>query len=218
MQFKYAVFDMDGTLLDTMDYWRDIVTCYAEMHGLPKPIISDNDAIAASHLSTYKKIAFLKERYNDQEAVKKIQNSDVYDIIGYFYKKSSKIRPGVTEMLESLTAHGVRMCVASATPSYLIEIALKESGLDKYFEFTLSPSEYPRGKAHPEIFHAIANRFGCEVNDMALFEDALYSIRTAHSLGMYIVAVREKYSEYLADEIKTLANEYLNEFTEYKYE
>ncbi|MBO5912771.1 MAG: HAD family phosphatase [Clostridia bacterium] len=217
MSFKYAVFDMDGTLLDTMDYWRDIVRFYAEMHSLPIPVISEKDAIAASHLSTYKKIAFLKERYGEQEAVKLIGNEDVFDVMEYFYKKAPKIRFGVVEMLESLKANGVRMCVASATPSYPIEIALKTAGLSDYFEFVLSPTEYPKGKSDPDIFYGVAERFGCDVTEVALFEDTLYSIKTAHNLGMYIIAVRDKYSAYQADEIKANSNEYYTEFTEYKY-
>lgn len=217
MSFKYAVFDMDGTLLDTMDYWRDIVRYYAEMHGLPQPVISEKDAVEASHLSTYKKIAYLKERYSDQKAVKRISGDDVFDVMEYFYRKAPQVRPGVIEMLDSLKANGVRMCVASATPSYLVEIALKTSGLTNYFEFVLSPTEYPKGKTTPEIFYGVAEKFGCDVTEVTLFEDALYSIKTAHSLGMYVVAVREKYSAYQVDEIKANSNEYYNEFTEYKY-
>ncbi len=217
MKFKYAAFDMDGTLLDTMDYWRDVVRFYAEMHGLPEPILTDEDAVEASHLSTYKKIAYLKERYGDQEAVKRISNEDVFGVMEHFYKNAPRIRQGVIEMLDNLKANGVRMCVASATPSYLINIALSSAGLTDFFEFVLSPDEYPKGKSDPKIFHGVAEKFGCNVTEMALFEDTLYSIKTAHSLGMYIIAVRDKYSAHRADEIKKYSNEYYNEFTEYKY-
>ncbi len=216
MKFKYAVFDMDGTLLDTMDYWRNIVEYYAEMNNLPKPNLSAEDAVVASHLPTYQKIKFLKERYPD-EAVKKVTGDDVFNIMEYCYKTSSEPRLGVIEMLEDLKSNGVRMCVASATPSYLIEIALKQAGISDYFEFIVSPTEYPKGKQDPEIFYGIAERFGCKVDEMSLFEDTLYSIKTAHSLGMYIIAVYEKYAEHLTEEIKALSNEYYKEFTEYKF-
>ena len=85
MSFKYAVFDMDGTLLDTMDCWRNVVLYYAEMKGLPKPNVSAEDAVASSHLTTFKKIQFLKERYNDI-AVQKIQTDDVFEVMDYFYQ------------------------------------------------------------------------------------------------------------------------------------
>ncbi len=215
MNLKYAAFDMDGTLLDTMDYWRNIVLYYAEMNGLPKPDLSDDDTLAASHLPTRKQIKYLKERYSD-EAVVKIKNEDVFDVLEYCYKSEAKTKPGVNEMLESLKKNGVRMCIVSATPSYLIEIALKEAGIRDYFDFLLSTSEYPKGKQDPEIFYGAAKRFGCDVTEIALFEDALYSIKTAHSIGMYIVAVKEKYATHFTDEIKLLSNEYYNEFTEWK--
>ncbi len=216
MRFKYAVFDMDGTLLDTMDCWRNVVRFYAEMKGLPMPNVSAEDAVASSHLTTFKKIQFLKERYNDI-AVQKIQTDDVFEVMDYCYQHYAKARLGVVEMLETLKANGVKMCVASATPSNLIDVALKTAGLTDYFEFVLSPTEYPKGKADPEIFYGVAEKFGCDVTELALFEDALYSMKTAHALGMYIVAVREKYSIYEADKIKAISNEYYTEFTEYKY-
>lgn len=215
MNCKYAAFDMDGTLLDTMDYWRNIVEYYAKMTNLPKPSFSQEDIDIASHRPTHLQIEYLKERYSD-ETVKRITAEDVYDVLEYCYKSESRVRHGVIEMLDVLKQNGVRMCVVSATPSYLIEIALKNAGIFDYFEFVLSPTEYPKGKQDPAIFFGAANRFGCEVNEIALFEDMLYSIKTAHSIGMYIVAVKEKYAEHFSDEIKLLSNEYYDEFTEFK--
>ena len=215
VNFKYAVFDMEGTLLDTMDYWRNIVDYYAEMNNLPKPNISEEDAVVAAHLTTYKKIRYIKERYSD-EAVKRVTTDDVFDVMEYCYKSGSKPRNGVVEMLETLKQNGIRMCVASATPTYLVEIALKEAGIYDYFEFLLSPTEYPKGKIDPEIFYGAAERFGCDVTEMALFEDTLYSIKTAHSIGMYIIAVYEKYADHLTDKIKSLSDEYYTEFTEFR--
>lgn len=216
MKFKYAIFDMDGTLLDTMDYWRNVVIYYAELKGLPKPNISAEDAVASAHLSTFKKVAFLKERYNDI-AVQQIKNEDVFEIMDYCYQHYTKVKPGVVEMLETLKANGVKMCVASATPSYLIKKALSIAGIDQYFDLIVSPTEYPKCKQDPEIFLGIAKSFGCDVTDIVLFEDALYSIKTASELGVRIIAVYDKYAEKHTDEIKKLANEYYNELTEFKF-
>lgn len=215
MNYKYAAFDMDGTLLDTMDYWRNIVEYYAQMVNLPKPVFSEEDIVIASHSPTFKQIKYLKERYSD-EAVKRITAEDVFDVLEYCYKTETKVKNGVIRMLDALKQNGIRMCVVSATPSYLIEIALKKAGIFDYFEFVLSPTEYPKGKQDPEIFYGVASRFGCNVKEIALFEDMLYSIKTAHSIGMYIVAVKEKYAEHFTDEIKLLSNEYYDEFTDFK--
>lgn len=215
MKYKYAAFDMDGTLLDTMDYWRNIVEYYAQMVNLPKPVFSEEDIVIASHSPTFKQIEYLKERYSD-EAVRRITAEDVFDVLEYCYKTETKVKNGVIAMLDALKQNGIRMCVVSATPSYLIEIALKKAGIFDYFEFVLSPTEYPKGKQDPEIFYGVASRFGCDVKEIALFEDMLYSIKTASSIGMYIVAVKEKYAEHFTDEIKFLSNEYYDEFTDFK--
>lgn len=216
MKFKYAVFDMDGTLLDTMKYWHDIIPFYAEMKGLPVPAITDEDAIASIHLPYSERISYLRERYSD-EAIRQIEVDDILKVIGYCYEKYPRPKKGVIEMLETLKKAGVRMCIASATPTRLVELALKQSGIRDYFEFILSPDDYPKGKFTPDIFLGIAERFGCDVTEEVLFEDTLYSIKTAKSLGIKTVAVSDDYCTSSKEEMMSAADIYLEDFSEFKF-
>lgn len=217
MKFKYAVFDMDGTLLDTMKYWHNIYPLYAEMNGLKDPNLSEELLNKADTMDTYAGLEYLK-KHSDSEAVRRIDQATVLSIIEDCYLHRTSVREGVPEMLETLKAHNVKMCCASATPSSLVDLALETAGIRRFFEFILTPDDYPKGKASPEIFYAAAKRLGCDITELVLFEDALYSMKTAKSIGMKVVAVREQYEEQNLCKIKQTADEVYNEFTEFKFE
>ena len=217
MKFKYAVFDMDGTLLDTMKYWHNIFPIYAEMNGLKDPGLSEELLNKVEAMEPYEGIEYLK-KHSNSEAVQHIDAADVLNIMEDCYLHRTSVREGVLRMLETLKANNVKMCCVSATPSNLVHLALKTAGIREYFEFILTPDDYPKGKSSPEIFCAAAERFGCDITELVLFEDALYSMKTAKKIGMRVVAVRERYEEQNLDKIKQTADEVYNEFTEFKFE
>ena len=194
---KYALFDMDGTLTDTMRFWRNATNEFLEEEGL---------ALSEEQVRTLEKMTF----YKGHEYVRSLRLSpradnfgihDVLRILKAHYEKDSVAKPAVPALLEELRAKGVRMGVATLTPAFLARICLAEVGLLDYFEFVLGGEDYPEGKSKPRIFYDAAARFGCEVTEMHLFEDSLYSIRTARSVGIPVVGVADRYQEEEREEI-----------------
>lgn len=213
MKFKYVAFDMDGTLLDTMMYWRIVIDEYAKERGCRlSDFFNPDDYMKMTVAETVNK---LKAEYPDSP-VSEITRDDIFRIMGELYAKESLPRKGIIEILEAFKAAGVRMCVITATRRKQVDIALKKAGITDYFEFILTPDDYPKGKGTTDVFLGAAERFGCDVTEIAMFEDALYSIKTAKGLGMYVVGVAEKVAESDKDEIKALCDEYYNEFSEMK--
>lgn len=210
---SFYIFDMDGTLLDTMPYWRNIFPLYADLHGLKIPEIKEEDILKAEEMPTYKGLTFLKQLYPDT-AVQDIDEKAVLEVIKKAYETNSPLKNGVADFLENLNHQNAKMCVISATPTYLVKIALEKAKILNYFDFILSPDEYPNGKAEPEIFKAAAERFGCNLSEITLFEDALYSMKVAKKLGMKIIAVKDKYEQRNFPKISKIADLFINDFTE----
>ena len=111
------------------------------------------------------------------------------------------------EYLDSLRAKGIPMCVASATGKPLVELCLETLGLKDYFSFILSCVEVGAGKNRPDVFLEAARRLGAEPTDCAVFEDAIYAVRSAKEAGFYVVAVKDAHNDSCWEELQSLADE-----------
>ncbi|MGI6561243.1 MAG: HAD family hydrolase [Clostridia bacterium] len=208
MRYRYAVFDMDGTLLDTMKYWRSAAFEIAKQRGV-KGMTDDLECVLRK-MTVRSGLEYIRS-LTGTNLLDKVSFQDVLSVIEYHYRHSAEPKKGAVEFLEALAEKNIPMCVASATPGKQVEIALEKTGIRDYFDFILTPDDYPKGKHDPDIFHAVLRKFDCEAEDVALFEDALYSIKTAKALGFYIVGVEDEFEIKNKEEILTLCDEYIPE-------
>ena len=123
------------------------------------------------------------------------------------YRQDVKIKPGVRDYLDALKQKGVPMCVASATAKPLVELCLETLGLKDYFRFILSCVEVGAGKNRPDVFVEAARRLGASPENCAVFEDAIYAVRSAHAAGFHVVAVKDAHNAACWDEMTALAHE-----------
>lgn len=202
MDKKYVAFDLDGTLLDSMKYWRTAIAQTLENRGLGDQM---KDLIALSPtLSVKYCLRLLREKYPNIA----LDYTDILSVLERNYKEDVQPKPGVLQLFDRLKAKNTRMCIISTTPTRLVKIALDRHNLLDYFDFILTSDDYPKDKSDPEIFREAARRFGCATEDMAFYEDALYSIKTAKSLGIYVVGVEDRYQFDRRPEIIALSDEF----------
>ena len=203
-------FDMDGTLIDSMDCWNNLKykMCdrYVERTG-EKISLTEDDEKAIDLMGLKQAIAYVNDTYGTKldfflDACKTLQN---------FYMNECEIKPFVRETLERLFKDGYKMCVITATPyAYTVEV-LKRLDLLKYFKFVLTPTQYPKCKRSKRIFYGACRRFMCLPKNAVLFDDANYAHITANAAGLRLVGV---YDEYRDDDLSGFVDLNFKDFSE----
>lgn len=209
MRICGAIFDMDGTLLDSMSVWDTIGEDYLRSigyeprEGLNEVLKNMSLLLAARHYQTEYGVAL-----SIDEIV-----AGVNAMLERYYRFEAPLKPGAVELLAQLRENGVKMCVATATDRYLVEAALGRCGVLSCFGKIFTCSEAGSGKDKPDIFEAALRFLGTKKAETVVFDDALYAIRTAKEAGFPVAAVYDSH-EKAQDEIRELADLYLEDLTQ----
>ena len=198
MDKKFAIFDMDGTLIDSMGFWKNLATEYLTARGVAE---IPGEILERIRPMTMSESAALFQREfgltGDPEA-------EMNAMMDAHYRNDIPLKPGVREYLENLHRQGVRMCVASATAEHLMESCLTRLGVRQYFEFLLSCETVGAGKRSPLVYQEAARRLGAVPGQIAVYEDALYAVQTAKAAGFHVVGV---YDDSAADSWQAIEQE-----------
>ena len=210
MRLQSAIFDMDGTLLDSMGMWRTLASVLARNHGaVPPPDL--NRRVAS--LGLWEGTAYCKEVCGLSGTVEELVQ-EIWGQIETFYRTDVRPKPGLTRFLDILKMQGVWMYVATATDRPLAEAALKTAGIDGYFRGMITSREAGQTKREgPEIYERALRRLRSTKKDTVVFEDALHALRTAHEAGFRTAAVYDP-TEPEQEEMRRLADYYIVSFEE----
>lgn len=208
-KIKYAIFDVDGTLTDSMHIWDTCGGAYLMMRGITP------HAGETFRTRGYRDgITYMIEEYDLPLTYDELM-AELLKILEFYYFNIAEAKPGVKEFLQKMQDSGVKMCIITATNGYLIEEALKRNGIFEYFSRIYSTTDIGKHKDRPEIFNIARDYLGAESNsEVFVFEDALYSIKTAKSAGYRVIGVEDYSAEPDRDEIKALADYYIKSYDE----
>jgi len=182
-----AIFDADGTLLDSMPMWDGVGSAYLKSLGVEAKEDLDE---RFKDMSLYQSAVFLKEDYGLELSIEEIA-AGINNSVDHLYRDSVQLKPGVIDLLEGLKDRGVKMCVASASEAYQISMALERCGAAHYFEKVMSCVDVGHGKDEPYIFYEALKVLGTDKEHTWLFEDAVYSVKTAKAEGFHSVGIYE---------------------------
>ncbi len=210
MKISGAIFDMDGTLTDSMFIWEDLGKRYLISCG---KIPQDNLREAIKDLTMGETIDYIKNLYGLTQTDEEIYKG-LNDLLIPMYRDEVLPKEGVSLLLESFKERGVKMAVASATDEHIVKMVLEKNGLLKYFSEVFTCTGVGAGKEEPLIYEKALEFLGTPKNETVIFEDAIYAIRTARKANFPIAAVYDDSQITYQDEIKALSDFYITDYRE----
>ena len=194
MKIKGAIFDMDGTLINSLICWKDIWSALANEYldgeeGFPGLEI-DKKLRTMTLLEGMEMLHEVRGIGKDGRELWEFCNRLIED----FYRNKVEMKSGAMEFLKYLHDNNVKMCIASASALDMVEIAVERCELDRYIPKLLSSCDYGCGKDKPDVYLAALEYLGTPVNETWVFEDSLVALKTAKGIGMPIVGIYDAYN------------------------
>ncbi len=211
---KGAIFDLDGTILDSMFIWNEIGYKFLEQKNIQAPPGADKEFIK---MSLKQAAEYYIAHYDNTATIESIIN-DINKLVEGFYFNEVIKKDGVDEFLSHLQQKGVKMCIATATDKYLVKKAIERNGLLHYFSEIFTCNGVGAGKDTPKIYDVALEHLGTPKEDTFVFEDALYAIKTANKAGYNIVGIKDVSEKADPEIIKGFCNFFINDYSEiYKF-
>ncbi len=203
-----VIFDLDGTLVDSMWMWREIDVEYLSHFDIEVP--SDLQQ-AVEGMSFSETAQYFKERFNLPDPVEVIKmewNKMAWDKYG----NEVPLKKGVIEFLEELRSRGIKTGIATSNSKELVEHVLKSLNITEYFDSVRTSCEAKKGKPAPDIYLLVADDLQVDPKDCLVFEDLALGIMAGKGAGMRVCTVFDPYSEDDRDRKRKLADYYIDTY------
>lgn len=204
MNIEGAIFDFDGTLVDSMELWRTLGTRYLINKGCePEANLWD----ITKTMTLFEAAKYFNNVYGLNETEGDIIRG-LNELIEEDYRYDIQLKPGARDFIENLSSKGVPMIIASATEQYMVAAAVERLGLEDYFLSILSCKDIGIGKEEPDIFLEALNILETPMATTIVFEDSLHAIVSAKEAGFPVAAVFDPHAAEDEEEIRGYADWY----------
>lgn len=205
---KGVIFDLDGTLVDSMWIWSRIDNEYLSMKGHSTP---ENLNAEINHLSFTQTAQYFKDRFNISDSIEEILNTWNTMALNH-YKNDVKLKCGVKDFLDKLKSNNISISLATSNSQELLQACLKSNNIYEYFDTITTTDEVSRGKNFPDVYLLSASKMGISPNNCAVFEDILPAIKGAKAANMKVFAVKDEACVNTKDELSQYADMYIDSF------
>lgn len=208
---KALIFDMDGSLVDSMWIWPEVDRIYMEKYNLTPP---DNFYEAIEGISYTETAQYFVDTFQTPGQTRERIMQEWRDMTIELYATKVFPKPGVMELLDEMKRRGVLLGIATSNDREIAEAALRARGLDAYFDSVRTSCEVATGKPAPDVYLKVAEDLGVEPKDCLIFEDVPNGIRAGKNAGMEACAVYDDFSAKCDAEKRRLADYYIRDFYE----
>ena len=209
-KFEAAIFDLDGTVIDSMYVWAKVDVDFLTERGIP---------VTREYTETVRGMFFetaaeyTRSTYGLDESVEEIVRIWL-DMARYEYAHNVRLKPYAREYLDFLKERSVKLGMATSSNPYLLEPVLKNNGIDGYFDEICYTSQVGRNKSFPDIYVYTAKKLGVSEKNCVVFEDIPEGISGAKKADMYTVAVYDEASKDNEQYLRSVADRYIFDFSD----
>lgn len=207
---KAFIFDLDGTLVDSMWIWKQIDMEYLEKigHELPDDLAKDIEGMSFTETAQY----FI-DRFEINEPIESVKE-EWLSMAETFYEKHIPLKEGAFQLLKYANEKGIQLGVGTSNSRYLLEKVLNAHGILDCFQALRTSCEVLKGKPEPDVFLKVAEDLNIDPKDCVVFEDTHAGVIAAKRAGMKVVAVYDEVSKPYQEAIRKDADAFINSFNE----
>jgi len=205
-----VLFDLDGTLVDSMGIWKDIDIEFLGEYNIVVPEGLDSEIAGMSFTET---AGYFRERFYiplSVEEMKERWNQMAYDA----YATRIPFKEGAFEFLRHLKDNHIKTGIATSNSRLLVEAVMQGLGMEGYIDVVRTSCEVSYGKPAPDIYLQVAEDLEVQTSQCLVFEDIPEGLMAGNAANMRTCAVKDKYSNHKITEIKRLANYYIDSFND----
>ena len=205
-----AIFDLDGTLIDSMPIWNDLSFNFLTARGVtPKPDLRDR----VSTMFLRESSQYVVDEYNLDCTADDVLDF-MHEQIDNFYINLVPPKEDVIPFLERLKNAGIKMCVATATERRLAIPALEHNGMLGYFDEIFTCAELGVSKRDPLVFEKALEHLGTEKKETYVFEDSYHAVETAAKAGFPVAAVCDQSAADKEKELREISKVFFYKYKE----
>lgn len=185
-----VIFDLDGSLVDSMWMWREIDIEYLGRFGIELPENLQNEIEGMSFSET---AVYFKNRFDIPDSLEQMK-ADWNQMAWDKYTNDVPLKPGIEEFLKGCKEHNIKLGIATSNSRELVDNIVNVHGLDNYFDCIMTACEVSKGKPAPDIYLAVAENLQVKPENCLVFEDIIPGIMAGKNAGMKVCAVEDEYS------------------------
>lgn len=185
---KYIIFDLDGTLIDSMPIWRGTGATFLKNHDFPVP---ENLMEVVKTQTIWQTAEYFRDTLGVPMEPKDIVDEIVESVV-VAYRHTIPLKDGAKEYLEAMMQKDTKMCILTASEASYIMPALERLDIRKYFDHVLTCTELGVFKDDGKAYLAAMEKMGGTLEDTVVFEDAHYAVKGAKSVGFPVYAILDE--------------------------
>ncbi len=190
-KYTHAVFDLDGTLIDSMPVWKNSARTFLHSKGIEAEA-NLNDVLF--NLSLVKGAEYIQSTYAPDLTIQQILDG-VEGVVEESYRTSIPLKDGAFEFLSELKNRGVRCAIATSNDIPLVKLALERLNIASFFDTIFTCTDLNTSKDEPLVYLEAMKSIKGNVENTIIFEDVLLAVKTATKAGFAVAAIRDSFSE-----------------------